>query len=475
MREYVPPPGSIPTLPVPDLAGIRSVHLVGIGGAGMSGLARVLLARAVAVSGSDLKDTRALARLRAAGATVHVGHRADQLGDPDAVVTSSAIPAGNVEVAAAAARGIPVWARAQVLAALMAGFRTAVVAGTHGKTTTTSMLAVILERAGRDPTYVVGGDLNESGSNARAGASELFVAETDESDGSFLLLHPDVAVVTNVEDDHLDFYADREEVEAAFTTFCRRPGSLVACSDDPGVGRVLKASARDALTYGAGEDSEVRILDPRTEPGGAVCRARFPQGEVTVRVGLPGRHQLWNAVGAMAAAGLVADVGPAEAAEALRGFSGVRRRYERRGTARGAQFVDDYAHHPTEIAATLAAARAESAGRLVAVFQPHRYSRTAAMWRALGESLAGADLAVLTDVYGAGETPVPGITGKLLVDALCESAPGRRTVYLPHRADVAAFLAGEIRSGDVVLTLGAGDITVVGEEIMALLAGGDGR
>jgi UDP-N-acetylmuramate--alanine ligase len=471
IRAYRPPPGSIPTLPVPDLGDIRSAHLVGIGGAGMSGLARLLLARGVTVSGSDLKESPGLVQLRAAGGAITIGHAGRNLGAADVVVVSTAIPPGNPEVAEARRRGVPVLARAQVLAALMAERRGVAVSGTHGKTTTTSMLAVILERAGLDPTYLVGGDLNESGSNARSGSGDLFVAEADESDGSFLLLSPEVAVVTNVEADHLDFYADRGEVEAAFLAFCHRASQVVACADDPGAERVVTESGIPVLWYGESDRSEVRILEPEVGGDASACVVRVGSGgpwEGRIELPLPGRQHLINAAGAIAAA-IQVGVSPADATEALATFGGVARRWERRGTARGAAFVDDYAHHPTEIAATLAAARADGHDRVVAVFQPHRYSRTEALWRSLGESLAGADVVVVTDVYGAGELPVPGITGKLLVDALVESVPGKRTVYLPHRADVAPFLAREVRPGDLVLTLGAGDITMVGEETMLIM------
>ena len=473
MDGYSPPPGSIPTLPVPDLSGIRRVHLVGIGGAGMSGIARLLLARGVRVSGSDLKDGPALPALREEGASVHVGHDSALIDGVDAVVVSTAIGPGNPEVEEARSRGIPVLARAQVLAALSREGRTVAVAGTHGKTTTTSMVAVILERAGLDPTYVIGGDLNESGSNARSGNGDLFVAEADESDGSFLLLSPDVAVVTNVEEDHLDFFTDREEIEAAFTAFCRRATVVVACGDDPGVRRVLGGTAIPAVTYGESPQNDVRVERVDVRPEASSCVVRWTDATQELTVPLPGRHQLLNATAALTAARHLG-VAPDIAAAALGTFRGVRRRYEGRGSIAGAAFVDDYAHHPTEIAATLTAARASSdagdgSGRVVAVFQPHRYTRTAAMWRELGRSLVGADLAVVTDVYAAGERPVPGITGKLIVDALSEAAPGKRVVYLPHRADLAPFLARELRSGDLVLTLGAGDVTMVSEEILARL------
>lgn len=469
--RYEPPRGSIPTLEVPDLGAIGSAHLVGIGGAGMSGLGWLLLARDIRVSGSDLKESPSVMQLRAAGAEVHVGHDAANLGSPDAVIVSTAIAGDNPEVRAARDRGVPVLARAQVLAAMMRDGRGVAVAGTHGKTSTTSMLAVILERAGADPTYVVGGDLNESGSNARSGRGDVFLAEADESDGSFLLLEPEIAIVTNVEVDHLDFFADRSEIEAAFAVFCERAKLVIACADDPGVGRVIAAAGIDPLWYGEHERSEVRVSDIEGSRAGTVSRLRIHGEEAwegALEVPVPGRQHALNAAGAVAAA-MRLGVAPTVATDALRGFGGVRRRWERRGESAGTTFVDDYAHHPTEIAATLAAARDGGHARVLGVFQPHRYSRTAGMWRALGESLRDADVVIVTDVYGAGEEPMMGVTGKLVVDALVEAAPGKRAIYLPRRPDLAPFLAREVRAGDLVLTLGAGDVTMVAKETLAIL------
>ncbi|MBI4260573.1 MAG: UDP-N-acetylmuramate--L-alanine ligase [Actinobacteria bacterium] len=466
LPDYVPPPGSIATLEVPSLEGVRRLHLIGIGGAGMSGIAHLLMARGISVSGSDLKDSRALDDLRAAGAEVHVSHRAEQVGDPDGVVVSTAIPATNPELAAARERSLPVWARAQVLAALMEGRRGFAVSGTHGKTTTTSMLSVLLDRAGLEPSFVIGGSLNEIGSGARHGAGDVFVAEADESDGSFLLFHPDVAVVTNIEEDHLDFFTGGgREIRSAFVRFMSQAGSVVACGDDPGVRVALAAAGREALTYGTAEGNDVVLAPVEDGPLGARGTLRFGGGRpVDLALRVRGRHNLLNATAAVLAAKL-AGVSAGDAARAVGEFSGVRRRFEYRGVVRGAEFYDDYAHHPTEVAATLAAAPSDGR-RLIAVFQPHRYTRTLAMWRPMGESLAGADVVVVTDVYAAGEEPVPGVTGKLLVDALAEARPGKRLVYLPRRHDVVEFLAAEVRSGDLVLTLGAGDITMVAEETL---------
>jgi UDP-N-acetylmuramate--alanine ligase len=471
---YRPREGSIPTLPIPDPAAWRRLHLIGIGGAGMSGIARLLLVRGVAVSGSDLKESAGLGVLRTLGADIFVGHRSEQLGSPDAVVVSSAIPPSNPELRAAVEAGVPVLMRVQVLAALMRDRRTVAVAGTHGKTTTTSMISVILRQAGLEPTFVIGGDLNESGSGAGHGAGDVFVAEADESDGSFLLLRPDIGVITNVEPDHLDFYADGADVESAFASFASGAHTVVACWDDPGARRALSGRT-NVVRYGTGPGLDVTVPPEADGVIGVPVRILVRGEDLELRLGVPGRHNLLNAAAALAVATLLG-VDARVAAAAVGRFTGVRRRFERRGDVDGTAFVDDYAHHPTEIAVTLRTARTWESpgsngptggpGRVVAVFQPHRYSRTSAMWRDLGESLSAADVIVVTDVYGAGEDPIPGVTGKLVVEALAEAAPGKRVVYLPKRPDVAPFLAGQVRRGDLVVTLGAGDITMVATETL---------
>jgi UDP-N-acetylmuramate--alanine ligase len=471
-RAYRPRPGSIPTLEVPDATAWTRVHMVGIGGAGMSGLGRLLLARGVEVSGSDLKDSRVLEALRAAGAYVVVGHDgANVAPGVDAVIRSSAIPRDNPEVRAAAELDIPGLTRAQVLAAVMRGQRGVAVAGTHGKTTTTSMIAVALSRAGLDPSYVIGGDLNESGSGAEHGSGDVFVAESDESDGSFLLLSPEIGVITNVEEDHLDHYEDREEIEAAFAAFAIRCERLVAFADDPGVRRALSGVERPVVWYGFGPEADVTVSEPELGPDSARATVSWNEERVSLELAVPGRHNLQDGAAAVAVA-VMLGVSLPDAARALRSFSGVRRRFERKGEVAGAEFVDDYAHHPTEVRATIEAARPTGAPprrRLLAVFQPHRYTRTRAMWREFGASLSGADIAVITDVYPAGETPIPGVSGKLVVDALTETGAHTRVVYLPRRLDVAPFLANEVRQGDLVLTLGAGDVTMLSEETIRLI------
>jgi UDP-N-acetylmuramate--alanine ligase len=458
--------------PAPDL--LRSVHLVGIGGAGMSALARVLLARGAAVSGSDIKESRGLAALRALGARVSVGHRAENLDGAASVVVSSAIPPANAELVAARESGLPILQRAQVLALLMRERRGIAVAGTHGKTTTTSMIAMVLRHAGLDPTFLIGGDLNEAGSNAHSGEGEWLVAEADESDGSLLWLAPEVAVLTNAEADHLDYYRDEAEIRETFLAFLHNVpsgGSVVLGVDDPGVRSIAPGVARAAVTFGL-DDPAASWHGTVLERGAfgqriAVRRDGAPAGEIVL--GVPGEHNARNALAAIAAAGIVGV--PLEiAAEELASFAGVQRRFQLRGRVGGVALVDDYAHHPTEVRATLASAREQAWPRVVAVFQPHRYSRTLHLGRALGEALAGADLVVVTDVYGAGEQPLPGVSGKVVVDGVLSARPAARVAYLPKRGDVAGFVAARAEPGDLVLTIGAGDITMLADEVMLLLS-----
>ncbi|MGZ8582027.1 MAG: UDP-N-acetylmuramate--L-alanine ligase [Actinomycetota bacterium] len=472
MRSYAPPIGSIPTLPVPSLEGVRSVHMIGVGGAGMRNLARLLRARGIEVRGSDMKDSKGVRELLDAGAHVWVGHDPERLGSPDVVIISSAIGDANPELRAARERGIPVWARQQALAALAAGHRAVAVAGTHGKTTTTSMIAVVLERCGFDPSYLIGGDLNESGSGARSGHGEVFVFEADESDGSFLLARPHVGVVTNVDVDHVDFYpGGRDEIESAFGAFVSGCKHVVACGDDPGVRSVLEGAGVEALRYGVGEANDLVVSIDELGPDGATGRIRDPNGdEATVWLRVDGAHNLLNAAAAVGVAGLLG-LPLADATAAVGAYDGVHRRFELRGRARGADFFDDYGHTPTEMAVTIETARRRRPGRLIALVQPHRYSRVQALWRELGESVAGADLVLVTDVYGAAQEPIPGVTGKLVVDGVALASPSTPVVYLPHRAEVIDYLEREVRAGDLVVTMGCGDVWMLADAAVERLGG----
>lgn len=461
----------VPALP-PEL---MRVHLVGIGGAGMSGIARLLLSRGATVSGSDAKESRVLAALRASGARVFVGHAAENVEGAETVVVSTAIRESNPELAAARQRRMRVLRRAEALAALMLGSRGVAVAGTHGKTTTTSMLTVALQHAGLDPSFAIGGDLNEAGSNAHSGSGDVFVAEADESDGSFLLLAPFGGIVTNVEPEHLDHYGTGEAVDEAFAAFVERidpAGFLVVCLDDAGSARlvdVARRAGRRVVTYGESEGADVRVGEIGTTGLGttwdAVVRGRR-LGQVTLAV--PGRHNALNSA-AVLAAGLELGVAPSAMREGLAAYRGVRRRFDFRGSAAGVRVVDDYAHHPTEVAATLRAARsAAQGGRVLVAFQPHRYSRTAVFGTQLGEALGLADAAVVMEVYAAGEDPLPGVSGGTVADAV--PLPGDAVVFEPSWSKVAARLAGMARPGDLVLTMGAGDVTLLGPEVLRELA-----
>jgi UDP-N-acetylmuramate--alanine ligase len=464
---------------VSGAADLDRVHLIGIGGAGMSAIARILLARGAQVSGSDAKDSLTLDSLRALGARVAIGHDAANLGDAPVVVVSSAIRETNPELAAARSSRRLVLARAAALAALMAGRRGIAIAGTHGKTTTTSMLTVGLQHCHADPSFAIGADLNEVGSNGHHGLGDFFVAEADESDESFLLLEPELAVVTNVEADHLDHYGSFEAVERAFLAFAGRvrpEGVVVACADDPGSAHLASAAAargQRVRTYGASEGADLRLDGIAVEPGGtsygAVHHGRR-LGQVALRV--VGRHNALDSAGALLA-GL--ELGfPFDAfAEALGGFRGARRRFELRGSAAGVRVYDSYDHHPTALRAVLTAARVVAGtGRVIAVFQPHLYSRTATFAAAFGEALGLADIAIVLEVYGAREDPVPGVSGALVAAAV--PPPAGRAVFEPSWSAVAGRVTAQARAGDLVLTVGAGDVTQLGPEILAALGARSG-
>jgi UDP-N-acetylmuramate--alanine ligase len=442
------------------------VHLVGIGGAGMSAIGRILAQRGHQVSGSDLHEGRSVAALRALGVRVGIGHDAEHLGDAQVVVTSTAVPHENPEVRLAEAQGIPVVPRARMLADILSPDRAALVAGTHGKTTTTSMLVVALHAAGIDPTFAIGGELNEAGTNAHAGADAIAVAEADESDRSFLEYEPDLVIVTNIELDHPEVYRDLDDVLETFLAFLarRRPGGhAVVCIDDPGVRAIIDRIEGPVTTYGSSADADVRVVR-RDDGPHLLVEGRAHRLSLSV----PGSHNVLNAAAAFAAARLLGADATA-AIEGLTRFRGAARRFQLIGEVAGIRIVDDYAHHPTELRATLAAARTAGAQRVVCVVQPHRYSRTATLGEELGRAAAGADLVVVTEVYGAGELPVPGVNG-LLVARAAEAA-GARVHFEPHLGAVAQLLAGEVRDGDLVLVTGAGDVNQVGPALLAQLGG----
>lgn len=451
------------------LATPRRVHLVGVGGAGMSGLARILLVRGHTVSGSDQRDGRTLTELRALGARIEVGHHADHVADAEIVVTSTAVPGDNPEIRAAVDRGCTLLRRAEMLAALMVGERAVLIAGTHGKTTTTSMAVVALQAAGRDPSFAIGGSLNESGTNAHAGTDGTFVAEADESDRSFLVYRPDLAVVTNVELDHPDEFGDDADVDAAFDAFLARrttDAPALVCRDDPGAVRLADRSGAPVRTYGTDPGADVRLL---IDDDGHHRVRVDGQDAAPLRLTVPGRHNLVNATAALAVCHeLGVDV--AQAAAGLERFTGAARRFQVLGEAAGVTVVDDYAHHPTELRVTLAAARSRAPGRVVLVVQPHRYSRTRRFGADLGRAAAAADHVIVTDVFGSSEAAIPGVSGRLVADAATEA--GAVVDYVPHLPDVTDAVVDVVRSGDLVLVTGAGDVTQVGPTVLSRLAGG---
>ncbi|GGX61392.1 UDP-N-acetylmuramate--L-alanine ligase [Streptomyces hiroshimensis] len=453
-------------------------HFIGIGGAGMSGIAKILAQRGAAVAGSDAKDSATAEALRALGATVHIGHAAEHLAeDATCVVVSSAIRADNPELAAAAERGIPVVHRSDALAGLMDGLRPIAVAGTHGKTTTTSMLAVSLDALGLDPSYAIGGDLDAPGSNARHGAGEIFVAEADESDRSFHKYAPEVAIILNVELDHHANYASMDEIYESFETFVGRirpGGTLVVAADQAGARELTERIAENAarhdievVTYGEAEDADVRVL--KVTPRGLTSEVTVLLGGkmLTFTVSVPGRHYALNAVAALAA-GIALGIPAHNLASALGKYTGVKRRLQLKGEARGVQVIDSYAHHPTEMTADLEAIRGAAAGaRILVVFQPHLFSRTQELGTEMGQALALADSSVVLDIYPAREDPVPGITSALIIDAAAAAGADVRAEH--DMAAIPDVIEGMARPGDLVLTMGAGDVTDLGPRILARL------
>lgn len=465
----------IEPVPVQPVAHLKAAHFIAAGGAGMSGIAQLFAESGVRVTGSDQVDSTALRALVTAGVTVFVGHEASHVGDVDVVVVSSAIKPGNVELVEARRRGIPVWHRSAALASLMLHRTGVSVTGTHGKTTTSGMAAVLLATARLDPSYVIGSPLAGSGATAHLGSGDAFVVEADESDGSFLQYPTAIAVVTNIEADHLDNWGTPHAYATGFRTFATAPGvrSVVVGIDDPGAA-ALAADVRRAggrvVTYGESAAAEIRLVDPSFDGAAAEATILSPAGRHQVRLRVPGRFNLQNAAAAFAV-GLELGADPDLLVAGAAAFAGTLRRFQPVGEIDGVRIFDDYAHHPTEVAATLTAARVVAGrGRVVACFQPHLYSRTRDFAAEFGRALAPADLVVVTDVYGAREEPMPGITGRLVADAATE-AGSRHVTYVAGLDDVPAALAALVRPGDVVLTLGAGNVTRVGPETAALLAG----
>jgi UDP-N-acetylmuramate--alanine ligase len=449
------------------------IHFIGLGGAGMSGIARIMLAKGFAVSGSDKNDSSVLTSLKALGAKVFVGHIKENLADAQLVIISAAITENNPELVAAKQGGIPVVARANALAWLMSESTSVAVAGTHGKTTTTAMLTVALQSAGADPSFAIGGTINNAGTNAHSGSGSIFVAEADESDGSFLAYKPSGAIITNVELDHVDHFADEEAVFAVFEQFVDsiKPGGfLVACGDDSGVKHLLsqiKRSDLKILLYGEDSNNDFRLdrinLAPTTSSAALTITGR-KIGELTLAVA--GKHNLLNAVAAFAA-GSAMGIAEDKLITGLKSFTGTRRRFELKGEVAGVKVIDDYGHHPTEITVTLIAAKnLAQSGRVLVVFQPHRYSRTAVFSHQFAEALSNSDFTFLLEVYAASEQPIPGVSSLLII----KDMKSDQAKFEPSMVQVVSEVAMMAKSGDVIITLGAGDVSSLGDPILQALA-----
>jgi len=457
-----------PNLTLPELIGKR-VHFIGIGGAGMSGLARISLSHGIKVSGSDAKDSNVVVALTALGAKVAVGHKGDNVEGADLVVYSTAISESNPERLRAIELGIPVIARATALALLMSEAKSIAVAGTHGKTTTSSMLTVALQATGADPSFAIGGTITASGSNAHRGTGEFFVAEADESDGSFVAYHPFGAIITNIEYDHVDFFADESAVFAVFEDFITTidsEGFLIYCNDDKGARKLgSSVTSKRTYTYGTSPDSDLVIDQISLLPLGSSGRAIW-HGKVIgkLELNVPGHHNLMNAAAALAA-GIVLEQNPGEMIDGLATFKGAGRRFEIKGTVNGTRVIDDYGHHPTEIEVTLTAARRFAGdGRLIVVFQPHRYSRTKAFIENFAAALDLADEVIVLEIYAASEKPIAGISSAAIVERM------KHGKFIPNFMAAVEAVVNSAKPGDVIITLGAGDVSSLAPIIVEELA-----
>ncbi|TWH48379.1 UDP-N-acetylmuramate--L-alanine ligase [Sporomusa sp. KB1] len=454
------------------LDNIKRIHFVGIGGSGMSSIAKVLLEMGYTVSGSDAQESAVTTKLAQAGARVHISHSYENIGDTQAVVVSTAIPETNPEVKAARDKEIPVYHRADVLAFLMSKQRGIAVAGAHGKTTTTSMIALMLEQAGTDPTIVIGGELESIGGSAKLGHGSYLVAEADESDGSFLKLSPQIAIVTNIENDHMDYYKTMDNILRTFDKFLHQlapaEGIAILCFDNSYVRNIASKLERRYISYALEHEADVVARNIKSD-GPVSTFDVYHQGNLlgTAKICVPGIHNVSNALAAVAV-GIYAGLSFAQIVEGLGLFQGAKRRFQTKGRVNGVWVVDDYAHHPTEISTTLLGARQTEPKRLICVFQPHRYTRTNFLRKEFGAAFSQADLLILTDIYSAGEQPIPGVSGETIKNEI-EQQTNQRVTYVPDKGKIARYLNEIVEPGDLVMTMGAGNIYQVGEELVEKL------
>lgn len=450
----------------------KHIHFIGIGGAGMSGIAQVLMGMGYQVSGSDLKESNITERLKLLGAEVHIGHAPEHVDNAELVVVSSAIPENNPELREVRKKSIPVIQRGEMLAWLMRQHMGVAVAGSHGKTTTTSMMGLVLEKNELDPTIIVGGELNDIGGNAKLGSGKYLVAEADESDASFLKLNPEVVIVTNIENDHLDYYGSMNAVKNAFRQFIASVpdnGLAVLCLDDEVAGEIIGDLKRPHVTYGKKNRQADYFIDnvclEKMKSSGDVYYRGEKLGRLELEV--PGEHNLLNALAVIAVSRFIG-LAFSDAANALKCFKGAGRRFQLLGEVDGVKVVDDYAHHPSELKATIKAARQVSSGRIIAVFQPHRFTRTSLLYNEFGSAFDGVDFLIINKIYSAGEKPMEGVSAALIVDAVKKHGKPK-TIYLEEMEDIVRCLLIMVKPGDLVLTLGAGDIWTCGVELVTRL------
>ncbi|MBI4744373.1 MAG: UDP-N-acetylmuramate--L-alanine ligase [Actinobacteria bacterium] len=441
----------------------------------MSGIAHILLQMGCSVSGSDIKESRNTMRLASEGAVISIGHSPENINSAEIVVYSSAISPSNCELVAAKKRNIFIISRGEMLAKLASGKKSIAIGGTHGKTTTTSMVSLVFEYNKMDPTFLIGGELNDIGSNAKFGKSEYFIAEVDESDGSLLHMNSETAVITNIELDHLDYYKDYDNIENVFLEFANKVslgGQVIVCGDFDNLRKIkerIKSTGREVKTYGLNIDNDIYASDIKLGSFGSMFNVYINnslQGLIKLKV--YGIHNAYNALAAVLV-GMSYGIPFEKIASVLEQFTGVKRRFQYKGAVDSIDFIDDYAHHPTEVKMTLKGARTGSWKRIVAIFQPHRYSRTKYLYDDFGDAFNDSDLAIITDIYPAGENPIPGISGKLIVDSILKRNPRKQVVYLPKKNLIKDLLTGILKENDLVLTMGAGDISIVGDEVLSYL------